>query len=194
MSRSKRITAILLGAFLSAAAIALFLHDAAYLLTGETDNLNEILESGGDPPRDKYVTYTCQISLGNYGETHMKYGFIPLPGKTEQFAMLDASGLIISAEIGDRAKIAEMLALTENEIGETVLTGCFETNSGDMNRFLAEYFSGADLEQQGAFLTPYVINTTKTRVKQAALYVGVLALGVGVIALSFSKRKEDGDS
>ena len=191
MSRSKRITAVILGAFLSALAIALFLHDAEYLLTGKTVNLNEILDNGDDPPRDKYVTYACQISLGNYGETRMKYGFIPLPGKTEQFAMLDASGLIISAEIGDRAKIAEMLSLTESGEGEVTLTGCFQTNSGDMSRFLSEYLSGVDWEGRSVFMTPYVIDTTKTRVKQTALYIGVLALGVGVIALSFSKPKEE---
>ena len=103
-------------------------------------------------------------------------------------------GAFLSAEIGNRAKIAEMLALTESGEGEVTLTGCFETNSGDMSRFLSQYLNGVDWDEQGVFLTPYVINATKTRVKQTALYVGVLALSAGLILLSFSKPKTDGDS
>lgn len=193
MSKKRIVFWILFGVVLIAVAVAMFAHDADYILTGNTVNLNEILENGGELPRDKFVTYTCNISLGNYAETREYIdGIIPLPGKTQQFAMLTENGMIISAEIETKTKIDEMMNLTENidydnPTTPVVITGCFEINSSDMDRCLINYFSGYDLEDSGIILTSYVINTTKTRAGLVALYLFVFVVGVCVLEWSVKK-------
>ena len=164
---------------------------------GHTVDLNEILINGEELPRDQYVTYQCSVPFGNYAETRSYAGgVIPLPGKTQQFAFLGENDMILSAEIGRKSKIQEMTELTDDyyhgEGFESVtLVGCFEINSPDMDRYLANYFSDIDLEEEGIYLTSYVINATKTRLKQAILYLLLLALGAVVLWESVKKFREE---
>lgn len=197
MSKLKKVPGILLGVFLTGLALVLFLHDAGYLFMGHTVDLNEILINGEELPRDKYVTYQCSVPFGNYAETRSYVGgVIPLPGKTQQFAFLGENDMILSAEIGRKSKIQEMTELTDDYYhGEgyepVTLVGCFEINSPDMDRYLVNYFSDIDLEEEGIYLTSYVINATKTRLKQALLYLFLLALGAVVLWESVKKFREE---
>lgn len=185
MSRSRKITIIILGLFFMGIAMALFIHDAEYIFTGKTVNLNEILANGEELPRDKFVTYTCKVPIGNYAETQEYIsGIIPLPGKTQQYAMIGENGMIFSAEIGKKAKIEEMDnavdAFYDDETVSVTLTGNFQINSSKMDTFLDEfvrYEIGSDPESSGLFLTYFVIDTTKTRLSQALLYIFMFALG-----------------
>lgn len=196
MSKSRKIMTIILGLFLMGCGIALFVHDAEYILTGNTTDLNEILENGEEMPRDAYVTYTCWVSVGNYAETQQYLdGFIPLPGKTQEYAILTEADTIISAEISKKEVIDEMERLTdvdytnEGEIAPVVLTGCLQTVGGDMWQILQEAFSDVDLQGEGITLTDYAIDTTKTRASQFGLELAVTVLGLFCIVASVRKRR-----
>ena len=196
MPKRRSIVMILFGILLSVASIALFVHDAEYIFTGKTVNLNEILENGGELPRDKYVTYTCEFPLGNYAETQQYYGFIPLPFKTQQYAMLDDSGIVLSAEIkNSNSKIEEMDKAIDEfwdddaEVSVT-LTGCLTITAAGMDEYLEEYMNylfDDDLESYDIFLTSYQIDTTRTRATQFIVEVLVLAIGVFLIIVQVRK-------
>ncbi|MCH5193162.1 MAG: hypothetical protein J1F11_04305 [Oscillospiraceae bacterium] len=196
MSKSRCVIMIILGLFLSGLSIVMFVHDAEYIFTGNTVNLNEILQNNEELPRDKYVTFTCEFPIDNYAETQQYLnGFIPLPFKTQQYAMLGDNGMIFSAEVGKKAKIAEMDQAIETFYDDgtvsVTLTGNLQINSPEMDSYLqecAEYIFGDDLETYGFFLTSYVIDTTKTRSSQALLYIfllliGVVCIGTGIRSL-----------
>ena len=195
MSRSRCVIMIILGIFLSGLSIVMFVHDAEYIFTGNTVNLNEILENNEELPRDKYVTFTCEFPIENYAETQQYLnGIIPLPFKTQQYAMLGDNGMIFSAEIGKKAKIEEMdqaldIFYDDDEAVSVTLTGNLKINSSEMDSYLkecVEYLIGddADLESYGMFLTSYVIDTTQTRSSQAFLYTFLLIIGAAVILIS----------
>lgn len=189
---------LILGILLIVAAVALFVHDAEYIFTGNTVSLNEILENGEELPRDKYVTYTCTMPLGNYAETREYLGgIIPLPISSQQYAMLDESGMILSAEINKKSKITEMEdaaeAFFDDEAVTVTIEGCFEINGSRMDDYLQEYIgyfmTGEEMDEEGIFLTSYAVNTTKTRVSQVLLYVSVAVIGVAIIVASVVKRR-----
>ena len=194
MSKARCVILIILGLFLSGLSIVLFVHDAEYIFTGKTVNLNEILKNNEELPRDKFVTFTCEFPIDNYAETQQYInGIIPLPFKTQQYAMLGENGMIFSAEIGKKAKIEEMdQALEEFYDDGTVsvtLTGNLQINSPKMDSFLnecVEYLFGDadDLRSYGFYVTSYVIDTTKTRLSQALLYIFLLAIGAVLILAS----------
>ena len=194
MSKARCVIMIILGLFLSGLSIVLFVHDAEYIFTGKTVDLNEILKNNEELPRDKFVTFTCEFPIDNYAETQQYInGIIPLPFKTQQYAMLGENGMIFSAEIGKKAKIAEMdQALEEFYDDGTVsvtLTGNLQINSPQMDSFLnecVEYIFGnaGDLDSYGFYVTSYVIDTTKTRLSQALLYIFLLAIGAVLIVVS----------
>lgn len=194
MSKSRCVIMIILGLFLSGLSIVMFVHDAEYIFTGNTVNLNEILQNNEELPRDKYVTFTCEFPIDNYAETQQYLnGFIPLPFKTQQYAMLGDNGMIFSAEIGKKAKIAEMDQAIETFYDDgdvsVTLTGNLQINSPEMDSYLkecVEYLFGdaSNLESYGFFLTSYVIDTTKTRSSQALLYIFLLLIGAACIVIS----------
>lgn len=192
MSKSRCVIMIILGILLSGLSIVMFVHDAEYIFTGNTVDLNEILKNNGELPRDKFVTFTCEFPIDNYAETRQYLnGIIPLPFKTQQYAMLGDNGMIFSAEIGNKAKISEMDQAIETfyDDGEVsvTLTGNLQINSSEMDSYLKEcvgYIFGDDLESYGFFLTSYVIDTTKTRLSQSLLYTFLLAIGVLAIVIS----------
>ena len=199
MSKARCVIMILLGIFLSGLSIVLFVHDAEYIFTGNTVNLNEILKNNEELPRDKFVTFTCEFPIDNYAETQQYLnGIIPLPFKTQQYAMLGDNGMIFSAEVGKKAKIAEMdqaiEAFYDDGAVSVTLTGNLQINSPKMDSFLnecVEYIFGDadDLKSYGFYITSYVIDTTKTRLSQALLYTFLLAIGVLIIVMSIRPSK-----
>lgn len=198
MSGSRSRGIVILGIFIVGIALALFIHDAEYIFTGKTVDLNEILASGEELPRDKFVTYTCRVPIGNYAETQEYIsGIIPLPFKTQQYAMIGENGMIFSAAVGKEAKIEEMDnaidAFYDDETVSVTLTGNLQINSSKMDTFLEEfvrYEIGSDLESSGLFLTSFVIDTTKTRLSQSMLYIFLFALGafMTVVGIRTARR------
>lgn len=185
MLRSRSRGMMILGIFFVVITLALFIHDAEYIFTGKTVDLNEILASGEELPRDKFVTYTCKAPIGNYAETQEYIsGIIPLPFKTQQYAMIGENGMIFSAKIGKKAKIEEMDdavdAFYDDETVLVTLTGNLQINSSKMDTFLEEFVSymiDSDQESSELFLTSFVIDTTKTRLSLSLLYIFMFALG-----------------
>ena len=187
---------IILGLLLSIAAAALFIHDAEYIFTGNTIDLNEVLENGEEIPNGIYVTYTCYVPLGNYAETQEYLnGFIPLPFKTQEFAVLTENNMIISAEIGNKNKIQEMEQLTDDFYasddfyGSMELTGYLGSNNSEMMGYLQEYFEDVDLEAEGISVSWYAIDTTKTRLSSAGLCIGMFLIGGVVIIAGIRKKR-----
>ena len=181
------ILGIILAVFMIGAAVVLTIHDAGFIFLGKTLDLNSIIENGEELPRDSYVTYNCYLSFGNYAETTPYYGFIPLPGKSQEYAVLTEDRYVISAEINKRSLLYEMDSLTESFFSDedtdhvpVTLTGCLTTISPDMGGYLEEYFDGFDLSENGIQLTYYAIDTTKTRLFLAVTYFAFAALGVAV--------------
>lgn len=192
MSKVKCVIMIILGVFLSGLSIVMFVHDAEYIFTGNTVNLNEILINNEELPRDKYVTFTCEFPIDNYAETQQYInGIIPLPFKTQQYAMLGDNGMIFSAEVGKKDKIAEMDQALETFYNDgdvsVTLTGNLKINSSEMDSYLEEcvdYIFDGDVESYGFFLTSYVIDTTQTRLSQALMYTLLLIVGGVLIVIS----------
>lgn len=192
MSKSRCVLLIFVGALLAFFSVVLFVHDAGYIFTGNTVDLNEILETGGELPRDKYVTFTCDMPLGNYAETQEYLnGIIPLPSKTQQYALLSNTGMILSAEIKKQSQIDELDqaidAFYDDQMVSVTVTGCLVINSSEMDDFLEEftdYLFGDDMDSSGIFLTSYVIDATRTRLSITLVYVLVFALGTFLIAAS----------
>jgi len=188
---------IIFGIFLSIISIVLFIHDVEYIFTGNTINLNEVLENGEEIPNGKYVTYTCYAPLGNYAETQEYLnGFIPLPFKTQEFAVLTENDMIISAEIGNKNKIQEMEKLTDDFLtsdddfyGSMELTGYLGSNNSEMVGYLQEYFEDVDFEAKGISVSWYSIDTTKTRLSVAGLCVGMFLIGGVVIIAGIGKKR-----
>ncbi|MBO5558589.1 hypothetical protein [Ruminococcus sp.] len=66
--RKKSKVGLLIGLFFTVTGIIMSAFDASYILLGRTVDLNKVLEEGGELPRDKVVTYTCEVPTGNYAE------------------------------------------------------------------------------------------------------------------------------
>lgn len=188
MSKLRRILIIIFGICISVLSIGMFAHNAEYILTGNTVDLNEILDNDKELPRGKYVTFICEFPIGNYAETQQYInGIIPLPFKTQQYAMLGNNGMIFSAEIGKKAKIKEMdQAIDTFYNGGTVsvtLTGKFQINSPEMDSYLEECVDYIidDIEDSEIFLTSYVIDTTQTRLSQSLLYISGFITGMLIV-------------
>ena len=190
------IFSIILGLLFCVAALVLFIHDAEYIFTGNTVDLNQVFLEDEELPRDKFVTYTCHCSLGNYAESQEYLdGLIPLPGKTQEYALLIENGYIISAEISKEVKIQELDQLTDaflnnedsTELVPVKITGCLQTVSSDMHNLLIEYFEDTGIEEEK--LTYYVIDTTKTRASQVGLYLALFALGGFLIFMTIKKKR-----
>ncbi|MBR1554946.1 MAG: hypothetical protein IJ644_06075 [Oscillospiraceae bacterium] len=187
---------IILGLFLSIMGGILLVHDAEYIFTGNTVNLNEIFENNQELPRDSYVDYTCYCSLGNYAETQQYLnGLIPLPFKSQEYALLTENEIIISAEISKKEKIQEMEQLTDaffsddenTSLVPVELVGCLQTVSPDMHNFLIEYFEGTEIAED--VITYYVIDTTKTRASQCGLCLGAILLGIFVVFMGIQRKR-----
>lgn len=192
MSKFRSILMIIIGVVLAGFSVVMFVHDAEYIFTGKTVDLNEILENDGEVPRDKYVTFTCDIPIDNYAETQQYLnGFIPLPFKTQQYAMLGDNGMIFSAEISKKDKIKEMDQAIEDFYDDkdvsVTLTGKLQINSSEMDSYLkecVEYDIGDDMDSLGFFVTSYVIDTTQTRLSQSMLCLFAFAIGALFVVLS----------
>ena len=192
MSKIKKLLFILLGAVVAAVGCVMFCHDSYYIIKGETVDLNEILESGAELPRDTYVTYECKYPLVNYAESRDYYdGVIPMPWVYRQYALLTENNMIISAKIVSKDKTKELdryIRDMDYESPDTpvVLTGVLIINESEMDRYLVE--SCGDFAESGdVMLTSFVIDTTMTRASAAVLYLFVIA--VGMIIIVFSVRK-----
>lgn len=198
MSNSRSAIMIFLGALFAFIAVVLFVHDAEYIFTGNTVNLNEILETGAELPRDQYVTFTCRMPVGNYAETQEYLsGIIPTPSKTQQYALLDDTGLILSAEINHKSKIEELNQAVESFYHGTsvsvTVTGCLVINSSEMDAYLEDYINyllDGDMESSGIILTSYLIDTTKTRLKIIIYYTIGFALGVFLMVINIRKMRD----
>ncbi len=198
MKKSSFIITLILGLFLSGCAVALFVHDAEFIFTGNTVNLNEVLENGGEIPRDRYVTYTCRYPLGNYAETKQTIsGIIPLPFKSQHYSILCENGIVLSAEVSKKSKIKELNeaveALCEGETAEVTITGCLQTNDAEINTYHAEFLSasGVSMEEADIVQTYYSIDTTKTRPKIILTYIATFALGVLIIAADVRRYRRE---
>ncbi len=192
MSKLRSVLMVIVGLLAVAMSILMFVGDAEYIFTGKTVNLNEVLTNGEELPSGKFVTYECYYPMGSYGEIQSYYSFIPLPGKTHEFAMMTESNIIISAEIGKKSKIDEFNSKTEDflsdkEIEPIVLTGQLKTNGDDLDQLLEDYFSDIDLASNGLILTSYSIDTTQTRAGNAALYSFFLLASVLLIVIYVRK-------
>ena len=184
MARIKKILGVFLGIMIIALAVIMFVHDSSFILTGKTVDLNQILENNEELPRDKYVTYTCTFPIGNYAETKQTLnGIIPLPFKSQEYAILCENGMVISTEISKKSKIREMDAAVDKVYnGEEVsveLKGCLEIISSDMSKFLEESF-GTENDNANFQLTNFVIDTTETRLNITFLYVFVFLIGLAL--------------
>ena len=188
--KRKSLVSLLIGLFFTAMILVLFIHDASYIFTGKTVDLNEILESGGELPRDKYVSYTCEYPLGNYAEEQTYIdGFIPSPFKSQLYAMIDeydGEGMIFSAKVNKKAKISEFDSVVDEQTESVTVVGCLQTISPDAFNYLEQscgYIGGDDVT-----LTYYVIDSTKTRFSLIVLYTFGLAIGVFCLVTYFRKK------
>lgn len=191
MSKFKCILTALLGVVMIGLSIVMYVREASYIFMGETLDLNEIIDEGGEMPRGEYVTFTVEYPLGNYAETReMIAGFIPMPfGTTQQYAMLCEDGSIISAEISKKSKITELEQAVEDFYNDkpvaVTIVGYVAANDREMNGYLAEltdYLFEGDPASAGVTPTYFVIDTTKTRVSQFFLYFLFMLLGGAVTA------------
>lgn len=180
---------LIFGIFFTVIVMALFIHDAGYIFTGNTVDLNEIIAKNDYMPRGKYVTYTVKTSFGKYGSEQDYYGgIIPVGGKSYNYAVLDDSGAIMSVKVkGDKLE-DKLSAVTDGREESFTVTGCLTINSSDMDRFLdsalGEYADGEEI-----FLTSYQIDTTKGRLKLVLFYTAGLAVGIGSLVLYFRRRR-----
>ena len=174
-------------------AVFMFVHDSAFIFTGKTVDLNELLENNEELPQDTYVTYTCTFPIGNYAETKQTInGIIPLPFKSQEYAIICENGMIISSEISKKSKIKEMDKAVEKVYnGEDVtveLKGCLQTISPDMRNYLEEAF-GAEIADEGYELTNFAIDTTMTRLKITLLYIFLFLVGLAFTGGSFIRLR-----
>lgn len=187
---------IILGVVFIVMALALFIHDASYIILGNTVDLNQILKDGGELPRDKYVTYTCSAPLGGYAETRSTIsGIIPLPGTSESHAFLAENGTIMTIETSKKSLKSELAKQSDNlyagvEVKPVTVEGCLQVNSGDVDRLLESYFSGFEYEGDGVELTYFVIDTTKTRLKITLMYVAFMALGAFLLIFGIKQKRK----
>ena len=193
MSRVRGVFLILLGVLFIGLAGFMLWKDADYIFLGKTEDLNEILENDGVPPRDSFVTYSCGVCMGNYAETRQYLnGLIPLPGTTQEFAVLGENGMIFSVEAGKKALVSELTRLAEAEYEEGLaspvsLTGSVKTIDSEMRGFLEESFDPEELEDYGLSLSYYVIDTTETRLTQGAMYGFLLLMGAALIVIAIRR-------
>ncbi|MBQ2264164.1 MAG: hypothetical protein II341_02070, partial [Oscillospiraceae bacterium] len=64
MSKLKCILTALLGVVMIGLSIVMYVREASYIFMGETLDLNEIIDEGGEMPRGEYVTFTVEYPLG----------------------------------------------------------------------------------------------------------------------------------
>ncbi len=186
MSKFDCIVAALLGVVMIALSVVMYAREASYIFMGETLDLNEIIEEGGEMPRGEFVTFTVEYPLGNYAETReMIAGFIPMPfSTTQQYAIFCEDCSIISAEVSKKSKIAELEQAVEDFYNDkptaVTIVGYVAANDREMNGYLAEltdYLFEGDPASAGVTPTYFVIDTTQTRVSQFFLYFFSLLLG-----------------
>ena len=200
LERLRRCLSVGLGVLIFLMGVFMIIRDYDYILTGNTVNLNDVLENDKAVPRSKYVTYTCNASLGNYAETQIYVKeIIPTPIKIQRYALLTDNNVVISAEIRGKSKLEEIDRLVEDtfsleedaEPEPVVLVGYFSSNSYEMDNLLDEYLSElGDLSEMGVTVTSYKIDTTKTRGGAAALDLFVLVVSVGMVVISVRKLKD----
>lgn len=174
----------LLGAVFTILSLVMIIHDASFIFLGRTVDLNEIMKNGGEPPRDKYVTYTCYMPLGGYAETtEYAAGIIPLPGKAESHAFIAENGMIMTIQTKNKQTKKDLAHAAEDfyfedEVTPVEVVGCFQINSPDVDRLLEQFAAQSGIDTEEIALSSYCIDTTKTRLKITVMYVFMLALGV----------------
>lgn len=180
---------LIVGIFFLVCVTALFVHDAKYIFTGNTVDLNEIIAKDDYMPRDKYVTYTIKFPLGKYGTEQSYYGgIIPVGGKSYNYAVYDESGAILSVKVKKKSLMDKIEAVENGSEESITVTGCLVINSSDMDRFLEENCGEAAISND-VVLTSYVIDTTKTRFSLVLIYTAGLAIGIVCIWTYIRKRR-----
>ena len=188
--KKKSKAALLMGLFFAAIGIVMFAFDAGYILLGRTVDLNKVLAEGGELPRDKVVTYTCEVPIGNYAEmqTYLN-GIIPLPAKSQLYAMYDkygGDGIIFSAKLISKYKMAEFDSAVNEDTPKITLEGRLMTIDNDAFGYLEQVCG--DLSEENITLTYYVIDTTSSRIEWALMYLFITALGVFCLVTYFKKK------
>ncbi len=192
--KSSKWVSWLLGGFLIIIGVVMFVHDASFIFTGKTVDLNEILKNGGELPRDKYVTYTCEVPLGSYAETTTRAGgIIPLPGKTVSYAFYAENNMIMTIAASKKSLKTELDDQADayyyyDETKPVKVTGCFQVNSADVDRLLEQYITQGGLNGEDITLSSYCIDTTKTRPKLAVMYTLMILLGAAVILVTVRSK------
>ena len=193
MAKIKKILGIIVGIVIVVLSVVMFVHDSSFILTGKTVDLNEILANNEELPRDKYVTYTCTFPIGNYAETKQTLnGIIPLPFKSQEYAILCENGMIISSEISKKSKIREMDTAVEKIYNEeevsVELKGCLQTISSDMRKYLDESL-GTESANGNFELTSFAIDTTMTRLKITFMYIFIFLIGLACTVVSIIRLR-----
>ena len=193
---------ILIGVVLLLAGIALTVHDREFLLTGNTVDLNEILQSGGEAPRDKYVTYAMTTPLGNYAESKTTYAFIPMPFLTAQlYGFIGEDGNLMSIKVRDKKLIqeldAQLDAFYSDEEAQSApavtVTGCVNTIKPELRGYYEDYMWSMGMKEEDIQNHPisYIcIDTTKTRAGQAIFYTLAIVLGIFMIVSGIKGLKK----
>lgn len=192
------IVAALLGVVMIVLSVVMYTREASYIFMGETLDLNEIINEGGEIPRGEFVTFTVEYPLGNYAETReMIADFIPIPfAKTQQYAIFCEDCRIISAEVSKKSKIAELEQAVEDfyndKTAAVTIVGYVAVNNREMNGYLTEltdFLFKGDPASVGVTPTDFVIDTTQTRVSQFFLYFFSLLLGGALTAIGIFRLR-----
>ena len=187
--RSSGIGMLFIGIFFVILSVVMMVHDADYMFLGKTVDLNEILKNGGEMPRDKYVTYTCEYPMGAYGTMQDYYGgIIPAGRKSYYYAIYDESGMVFSASANSGKVIDDIEAVGDEKKDSVVLVGSVKTIDSEMNGYLMDTF-GEYIDGEEVYSTYYLIDTTNTRLTLFLLYGFALLLGGASIAMFIAKRK-----
>jgi len=129
----------------------------------------------------------------HYAETKQTLnGIIPLPFKSQEYAILCENGMIISSEISKKSKIKEMDTAVEKIYnGEEVsveLKGCLQTISSDMRKYLEESL-GTESANGNFELTSFAIDTTMTRLKITFMYIFIFLIGLACTVVSIIRLR-----
>ena len=193
---TKKGTSFLVLLLIAIGAIGLTLYyigtDGRYIITGNTENLNEILLNDRRMPDDQYVTYECAYPLGSYSSTKHWYviGFIPIPfGTDEHIAVYTENNKIITITASNK----ELINQLNYSDGSVTVTGKVGTIDYETKDYLEEVFEGSqegrDILASGIDLTSYEIDTTATRLSQLGKILFLVAMDVLFIYVIICERK-----
>jgi len=171
-------------------SLFLLISNASYYFLGKTVDLNEVLKNGEELPKGKFVSYTCKYPIGHYAEmqTYLN-GIIPLPVKSQLYAMIDeydGKGLIFSAKVNKINKIKEFNSTVNEKTESVTVVGYLDT--------IVNYEATSYLEQTccnidgDIVLTHLVLDSTKTRFSHIVMCTVMFAFGVFLLLICFNEN------